>query len=287
MRLPAYVAQHLLGHDVAVRTAEDYAWVAGYFDRDTALTLDQVTAEALNRYFVALRDRGWKSTSVRSFRTKLLVLLRAACAEGYTDNRIDFSRVRRIRVPAPNPQGITPAEAAQLIAWCRVNMRRRLRLVPVPAGDYLAALFAFLWDSGMRLGDAVAMRYEALAPTILWLQTKTGRWHKAQLTDDTLRAIEQIRTPRTMIWPRPAKSRTALYALIRRAFAGAGMVGTSKRFRQGVATDVYLQGLDPGSALGHVPGSRVAFRHYVRPDAQITVVSPTALYLPGTAPQGL
>lgn len=51
--------------------------------------------------------------------------------------------------------------------------------------------------------------------------------------------------------------------MIRRAFAGAGLTGTSKYIRRGVATDVYLRGLDPGRALGHVPGSRVAIRWYV------------------------
>jgi len=55
------------------------------------------------------------------------------------------------------------------------------------------------------------------------------------------------------------------------------MVGTSKLIRQGVATDVFLAGKDPGQALGHVPGSRVAIRHYVRPDAQLSPVSPTEL----------
>lgn len=277
MRLPEYVASYLLANDVSLRTADDYRWIAKYFDRDTRLPLDEFTAERLNRYLVALKDRGWSASSVRSLRTKVLVLWRAAYRDGYTDNAPDVGRIRRIKVPAPNPQGLTHEQTAALIAWCQANMRRKMRLVPVPAGDYLAALFLFLWSTGMRLGDALTIDYSQIDQTITWRQSKTGRWNSAKLSPATLAAIEAIRTDRALVWPRPGKSRTALYRLIKRAFAGVGMVGTSKLIRQGVATDVFLAGKDPGQALGHVPGSRVAIRHYVRPDAQLSPVSPTEL----------
>lgn len=277
MRLPEYVASYLLANDVSARTADDYRWIAGYFDRDLQLPLDEFSAARINAYLVALKERGWSPPSLRGLRTKLLVLWRAAYRDGFTENAPDADRIRRIRVPEPNPQGLDHEQMTRLVAWCQVNLRRKMRLVPVPAGDYLAALFLFLWATGMRLGDAVSMEYAWLGPTITWRQSKTGRWHRASLSPATLAAIEKIRTERAMIWPRPGKNRTALYRLIRKAFAGAGLEGTSRWIRRGVATNVYINGGDPGAALGHVPGSRVAHRFYVSQDAQITPVSPTPL----------
>lgn len=288
MQLSEFVEFYGRDRDIAPATWADYRWVSKAFEswHDRPVSLDDLTARLITDYLCWMIDQGRKPATLRSRRTKLIVLWKAAFDGGYTNNPPD-TRVRRIRVPAPNPRGITPEEAAALIRWCQSNMRRRMRLVPVAAGDYLAALFAFLWDSGMRLGDAISMEYAWLSPTIVWRQSKTGIWHKAHLTPETLDYIERIRTARALIWPRPGKSRTALYKLIKRAFAGVGIDGSSKLLRQGVATNVYVNGEDPGKALGHVPGSRVAIRHYVRQDVQIATVSPTALFYPGTAPQGI
>lgn len=275
MKLSEFVSIYTLERDVALRTRDDYAWIASQFNVD----VDAITAHLINVHLQLLRDRGCSPSSVRSRRTKLLVLWRAAYRNGYTENRPDQDRVRKVRVPEPNPQGLTHEQTARLVEWCQASMRRRMRLVPVPAGDYLAALFLFLWSTGMRLGDALSMQFDWLqTDTVTWRQSKTDRWHTARLSPATLHAIELIRTPdRCLIWPRHGKSRTALYAMIRRAFRGAGLDGTSKYIRRGVATDVFTRGLDPGRALGHVPGSRVAIRFYVSQDAQIEPVSPTEL----------
>ena len=280
MTLAKYVDAYLVAHDVADRTAEDYRWLAAQFSNWAGALgrLDVLSAETINRYLIWLRERGCTPATVRSRRTKVLLLWRASYRDGHTDNRPDADRIRRIRVPAPNPQGLTHEQTERLVAYCRANMRRRLRLVPVPAGDYLAALFLFLWSSGMRLGDALSMEYAWLGPTVTWRQSKTSTWHTAKLSPATLEAIERIRTPlRAMVWPRPGKSRTALYRMIRRAFAGAGLLGSSKYLRRGGATDVYRNGGDPAAYCGHVPGSRVAYRYYVSQEAQITPVSPTEL----------
>jgi len=279
MRLPEYVASYLLANDVSARTAADYRWIATYFDRDTHLPLDEFTAAKINAYLVALKERGWLPPSLRGMRTKLLVLWRAAYRDGYTDNPADGDRVRKIKVPRPNPIGLTPEDMRSLIAYCERELRHHLISVRVPTGDYLAALFAFLWDTGMRVGDAVAMEFEDIETgTVTWLQSKTGVWHQAVLSAQTRDRIERIRLPvRAVIWPRPARNKTALFRLIKRAFLGAGLKGTSKYIRRGVATDVYLSGRDPAQALGHVPGSRVAYRHYVSAEAQLEPVSPTPL----------
>lgn len=279
MQLSTFAAGYRRRYDVSALTASDYLMVARCFEKwlGRPVELDDLTAANINDYLLHLSELKRSSSTIASRRRKLLILWRAAYRERETENAPDADRIRRIKVPAPNPQGLTREQTARLVAWCQVNKRRKLRLVPVPAGDYLAALFLFLWSSGMRLGDALSMEFAWIQPTITFKQSKTGRWHKARLSPATLEAIERIRTKRAMVWPRTNKSRRPLYKMIREAFKGAGLEGSSKWIRRGVATDVYLSGGDPGQALGHVPGSRVAFRHYVSQEAQLSPVSPTEL----------
>lgn len=279
MHLSAFAAGYRRQHDVSVLTASDYLMVARCFEKwlGRPIELDDLNAASINDYLIHLGELKRSSNTIASRRRKLLILWRAAYRERFTENKPDCDRVRRIRVPQPNPQGLTREQTAKLVEWCLANKRRKMRLVPVPAGDYLAALFLFLWSSGMRLGDALSMEFSWIQPTITWKQSKTGRWHRAKLSSSTLEAIERIKTNRSMVWPRPNKSRTALYNLIRAAFRGAGLEGSSRWIRRGVATNVYLNGGDPGAALGHVPGSRVAYRFYVSQDAQLSPVSPTEL----------
>ena len=280
MRFLDYLDRYGVDHDIRPGTLADYRVAAVVFVRNQGVdTFTLLRAADISEHLAWLARHDYSPATIRGRRAKLLVLWRAAYRDGYTDNRPDPDRVRKVRVPAPNPQGLSHDETAKLVEYCQENMRRRMRLIPVPAGDYLAALFLYLWATGCRIGDALAVRYDMLnGDTVTWRQQKTGTWHRARLSPATLHAVELIRTPgRCLVWPRPGKSRTALYAMIKRAFSGAGLTGTSKYIRRGVATDVFQRGLDPGRALGHVPGSRVAIRFYVSQDAQIDPVSPTEL----------
>lgn len=280
MHLSDFAAGYRLHADVKPITAADYLATAQAFERWAGgpLTLEALSAALLNRYLNALADLGRSKDTVASRRRKLLVLWRAAYRAGLTDNRPDVDRVLRIRVPTPNPLGIDAEGVRTLVAHCQSQYRRRLRLIPVAKGDYLAALFSFLWDADMRLLDATQFEFARLGPQIAWRQSKTGHWARARVTDKTLALIDRIREPaRRLIFPRPARSRTALYKMIREAFAAAGLAGTSKFIRRGAATDVFLDDRDPAVALGHVPGSRVAYRNYIPQEAQLRVESPREL----------
>lgn len=280
MRLTDFLEVYVGERDLARATDADYRMVVAAFLSGRSLLLDDLTAGLFNEYLAALKARGNSPATIHSRRTKLLVLWRAAYASGATDNRPDDLRVRKVRVPEQRPVGWSAEEVRRLIAWCQTHLRRRMRLVSVPAGDYLAALFAVLWDSGMRLGDALALTFGDVATgSVAWRQSKTGRWHRAQLRQTTLAAVERIRLPeRRLVWQRTGASRTALYRLIRRAAAGAGLTGSSKYIRRGGATDCERR--EAGSApayLGHVAGSRVAYRHYVDTAALARVVTPGEL----------
>jgi len=279
MHLSEYVSVYTDMRDLAARTVKDYRWVAAQFEASGGPSLLEIDAASINRHLLWLIDRGCRPASIRSRRTKLLCLWRAAYSDGYTEQRPDADRVRRVKVPRPNPVGLSADDMRTLIAYCETGLRHHLISVRVPCGDYLASLFGFLWDSGMRLGDAVSMEFAwPQSRTVTWRQSKTGAWHRAVLSTKTMDAIEKIRLPeRRLVWPRETDNLTALHRLIKGAIKDAGLVGTSKYIRRGVATNVYLNGGDPGAALGHVPGSRVAYRHYVSQEAQLSPVSPTEL----------
>lgn len=279
MQLLDYVTRYGVEHDVRANTLTDYRYATvGFIKSSGNGDLDALSAAAISEHLAGLKSWGYSPHTIRGRRAKLLVLWRAAYRAGLTDNRPDADRIRRVKVPPPNPICWRSDDVDRLVTFCEVAMRRRLRSVPVPAGDYLAALFLFLWSSGMRLGDALSMEFAWLGPTVTFRQSKTSEWHRASLSSRTLAAIERIRSPeRAMVWPRPGKSRTALYRLIRRAIQGAGLSGSSKYIRRGGATDCYQQGKDPARYCGHVPGSRVALRWYVSREAQIEPVSPTEL----------
>lgn len=279
MRILDFVERYAIEHDVRAGTISDYRVTVVVFTRSQGVdTFTSLMDADISEHLAWLKDHGYSPATIRGRRAKLLVLWRAAYAMGYTDNRPDPDRIRKVKVPPPNPQGLTREQTQQLVAWCRCNMRRRLRSVPVSGGDYLAALYAFMWDSAMRLGDALDMQWEWIGPTVTWRQSKTSRWCTAKISSSTLELLERIRVPgHSKPWPRSASSRTSLYAMIRRSFRGAGLTGTSKWLRRGAATDVFERGLDPGRALGHVPGSRVALRYYVSQEAQIEPVSPREL----------
>lgn len=280
MQLLEFASRYREFCDVKPVTLRDYVMTAASFDawRGRAVQLAELSARLLNDYLTHLVDAGRAKDTVASRRRKLLVLWRAAYRQGYCPHPPDVDRVLRIRTPMPNPLGVDAEQVRALIDVCRARYRRRLRLIPVVKGDYLAALFAFLWDSDMRLLDATEFDFARLAPEIVWRQSKTGRWARARITPRTLELIERIRLPvRQKIFPRPGQSRTALYKMIREAFAAAGLVGTSKYIRRGAATDVFRDDRDPAVALGHVPGSRVAYRNYIPQAAQLKVESPQPL----------
>lgn len=281
MRLSAFVDQYRISRQISLRTYRDYKLAAAGFEtwHLKPIAIDAITHQLVNCYLLWLTDAGHSLYTVHGRRTKILVLWRAACSLGYSDNWPNEHRIRRIKCPTPNPICWSLDELRRVICFAEHQMRFRLRSVDVFAGDYVAALLRFLHDSGMRVGDAVSMEFAWLAGgTVTWKQSKTAYWHRAKLSQCTLDAIRKIRTDnRSLIWPRGRSDSGALYRLIRIAAAGAGLTGTSKYIRRGVATDVYLRGLDPGRALGHVPGSRVAIRWYVSQEAQIDPVSPTEL----------
>lgn len=281
MYLSQVVEEYRAYRQISLRTHRDYRLAVNGFEGWQAqpVDVDFLQHTHLNNYLLWLTESGKSLWTVQGRRTKILVIWRAACALGLSENWPNERRVRRIKPPDPNPECWTVEEVRRVLNYCEREMRFQLRSVNCIAGDYLSALVRFLHDVGMRIGDSICMEFDwVLNGTVTWRQGKTGYWHSARLSQGTLDAIRRIRTDsRRLIWPRRRSDSGALYRLFRQAAEGAGLIGTSKYIRRGGATDVFLRGDDPAKYCGHKPGSRVALKWYVSRTAQITPVSPTEL----------
>ncbi len=125
MRILDFVARYGVEHDVRPGTLSDYFVAAVVFVRCQKVeTFSELTPAHLSQHLACLQQQGYSPFTIRGRRGKLLVLWRACYRLGLTNNRPDADRVRKVKVPPPNPQGLTRAQTAQLVAWCRVNMRR-------------------------------------------------------------------------------------------------------------------------------------------------------------------
>lgn len=287
MHLSEHVETYIREHDLRNGTAADYSTMARMFTEwSLSVSLETLsTAEAtnlLNDWIIHLTGMGLAPSTVRGYRAKVLVLWRDAYRCGVVNTMPDVLRVRRVKVPRSNPEGWTRDDIMRLCEYCEIEpgMRRRLRLVKVQKGLYLSALFRWLFNTGMRLGDALDVSFSDIqGGQIVFRQNKTEVWHRVKLWPSTLRAIDRIRDPqRDRIWWQPSRGHRALYRTIQLTVERAGLKGTTKFARRGGATVVEQE--QPGMAptyLGHVPGSTVAYRHYVDQRLLTRVASPSEL----------
>lgn len=284
MDLQEHVTRYAKEHELKPATENDYFVMARMFTewsgraRLECLSTIEAT-ELLNDWILHLRDSALSPSTVRGYRAKVMVLWRDAYRCSALPTMPDVLRVRRVKVPRHNPKGWNQDDINRLCEYCTIerSMRRQLRLVKVDKGLYLAAMFKFLYNTGMRLGDALDVEFEDIkSGEIVFCQNKTGVYHRVVLWPSTLRAIERIRLPeRRRIWWQPSTGRRALYRTIQVTVKRAGLVGTTKFARRGGATAV--EQAQPGMAptyLGHVPGSDVAYRHYVDQSLLTRTASP-------------
>lgn len=242
--LGEYVRQsYTLLRDVRPETLRQYTIAAELFERWAGgpVLLEQLDEASVSAW---LRDYAAtvKPATVRAKKVQILALWRAAADDGLAQEP-SARRVRRVRVPAQVVTAWTREEVERLLVAAAGLPRRH------PSGLSRAAWFDLAirvaWDSGLRWGDLVALRVDAVRPdgACTVVQSKTSRPTTFRLSAATLEALAATLAvcPRTLVCPWPASHET-FNAQVRRLVARAGIrPGTWKWIRRGSGSDVEAQ----------------------------------------------
>jgi integrase len=247
MTLQDYLSRYSLNHDVADSTVEHYKWVVRSFERLSGpVELDRLTGDAVNRWLANLKELGRSPWTIKQRKISLLVLWRSAWEAGLAP---PVEPVRKLRPLHHDPQAWTLPEVHTLLEAAEKSVRSTFWCSLIRAG----------YDSGLRLGDLLALCVHHVAPLCTIVQRKTGSAVAIQFRPETLQAIQAHvgdRDDGDAVWPLWGR-REALYRGFRRLVAASGIrKGTFRWLRRTAATQT--ERISPGSAtalLGHAARS--------------------------------
>lgn len=264
MRLAELVQAYCLAREVSPPYKQQLAIAVDLFGRwlGHGPTTADLVDDAVNRWLVAYAV-GRRPATVRGKRGHLLAVWRWAFTEGLVD--VAPRRVRKVSLPRTLPEAWQARQLAELLVAAD-QMPGWIRRWRRPWGAYFRGVILAGYDTGFRLGDLLALRWDQIGTdgAVLIVQHKTGWPLLTRLRLETLAALERLRHPDM---PRPLGlcGPVALRRRWRGLVRSAGLVGPPKMLRKSGATAVELA--CPGAAmyyLGHrTPG--LAHRHYVDP----------------------
>ena len=182
--------------------------------------------------------------------------------------------IRRLRRPKSVEQPVVAwslADLRMLLASCETFENQMLRM-RISARDYFRALLLSAYDTALRPSDLFLVRWDQFSKddrSITLIQHKTGKPHIVFLSDETVVAIESIRSPRDKIFP---LTWGGIRRWMDRIFEGAAKEGFVRlpgknlgTLRKTNATQVFIADGEAAAAesLGHSSGTRIAKKHYI------------------------
>ena len=267
--LGAYVKDYGLFHPCRVETLRQYQISVDLFERWAGgpIPLDQLDAASVSEWIRDYAASGIAPSTVRSKRSHILIMWRAAADEGLCE--LPTRRVRPVRVPWIAPTCWTRDEVQRLVDAC--SRLKRWHKCGIRRSEWWALAVRVAWDTGLRWEDQIArLRIDQITPDgiIAMPQSKTGRVVVCRLSEATLEALRLSVSdhPRTLVTPWAASHETFSKQLKRLVRLAGIRSGTWKWVRRASATDVEIQSPRGASEhLGHTPGSMIAERSYIDP----------------------
>ena len=253
--------------------------------------LDELNDELLSRWVVHLQATLAPKTA-HGRRGDILGLWRDAFETDKTGKIQMPKRIRRVRVPDPEPESWTAEEVAKLIAAARSIegfFRPEYRKWEIiERATYLEAIIRAAWETGLRRGDLLSLRWEQIGKdgTVAKSQVKTGILHAGQLSPETMALMTKLNRNPPLQWPdapaprsRGGRSAWGLgYWLARiRDLAGLGKRGALQKIRRSAATDVAI----------HQPGMETRFLGHTNPKADRFYIDKKRLPHAAVSPQAL
>lgn len=258
MLLSDLLAQYIENHDYGVSPGHAKQLKVSLRAWGTFLgsepTVADLTDERINGYLDWMRAHR-KPDTCRTRRGNLLILWHWAFQESITDTAP--RRVRKIRRVDRLPTAWTLEEIRSLIAAAG-ELTGAFHLKPWKRSAWWSSLIRAGYDTGLRLGDLLAIRSSEIRASMQILQHKTERWVHVSLRPATLAAIDQTLADgsRELVWESWCGEET-FYFHFRRLVSTAGIrPGTFRWLRRTAATQ--LERLEPGRAtelLGHASRS--------------------------------
>jgi hypothetical protein len=290
MRLVDYIALYATTRALEPETVRQYRVTAERLDvwAGAHVLLTDLHEMLVSAFLADYGRSGVKPSTVRSKRTQLLALWRAAADDYLCDP--PTRRVRSARVPWEPRDCWTLEEVDALVRAAQTIPRRFAD--GMPRREWFDLAIRIAWDTGLRWGDQVRLTTASLhGDLVVVCQRKTRRPYCGRVSPSTRALLDDSlrRFPRDHVTPWRSSHET-FNAQVRRLVARAGIrPGTWKWLRRGGGTDVEAQ--EPGKGLaarhlGHAPGSRVAEINYINPAivaARTPMVTPREITVPSVA----
>ena len=278
-RLRKYVMEYRRTHQTGL--SEDYVKqllvAVSMLERcaQKRVKLKHLNDELVNTYIAWMVRRGLAPDTIRGRRNAILTLWREAFQQKILDQQPQ--RIKKIIAHVRSPEAWTPTEVRQLRKTA-VRDQRMFRN-GLTRGPWFGSLIGAGWDSGLRLGDLLRLRYDTLPDCGPFgvNQHKTKRDVTIVLSDSTRRMIDETMADgdRELIWPLWAR-REQFYSTFGALVSRAGIrPGTFRWLRKSAITAVEAKGGNGSKFAGH-RSRQVTERHYID-QAQLPLTSPTEL----------
>lgn len=224
-------------------------------------------SEDLVRRFLSDFRRTHAGATTNSRRRDLLAVWQCAYDEDYIDRPPRRGKIRRAKEQPTIPEAWTPAQVASIL---ESSQEDRTPIGGISAPAWLRSLLLLLYDTGARLGEALAVESADLSLAECWVifrSTKTGRERWAAIHEETAAACRAIYEPdRPLVWPLGI-TRQQLDRRFRKILKRAGV-----RYRPGVlfrtmrrSSGTLIEAAG-GDGAKHLGNTRAVFeRHYRDP----------------------
>lgn len=252
-----YVASRDLGAGSVYQLRRSCRILAGFVGYDPQLA--EIDELLLCRWLAAMQVQ-YAPATVRKLRGDVLGILADAFDSGMGPE-LRPRRVRRVKVPPPNPQAWAVDEVQRLVAAAR-GLPGTTK-AGVKRSVYFEAVVRTAWDSGFRIGDLqrLAMSDVTASGLVVIRQRKTRDLVTAMLEPPTVELLRSIGQPQPLAW-RGAKRMLYYWWRAVKVLAGVRTDGAFQRLRISAATDVACADRSAITAfLGHA--SPRADRHYL------------------------
>lgn len=229
---------------------------------------DDLTDDNLAKFIQSIRADGRSPATANKIRAQIIALwnflARKRIVETYPDVQ-PLREFKRIPVAWNDEQLCTLFKHVQTLGGF---------VDCIPAADWWTALHGVLWDTGLRIGAALQLRWEHLdlLEGILLVSAETqkqGADQQFYLGPDTLAWLRRIAPPpeRQLIFPW-SRSIFSLWNHYARILRDAGLPADRRskfhRMRRSHASHLKRAGGDPTATLGHSSQAMTA-RHYLDP----------------------